>query len=144
MIVTWEIVKITSHHRTMSLWDYFKWKGLQSIFHCKRGNHIYRNPGVTLSSFLFTWWNPIIVHDVSIILVLWPYGLTSRTAYLFLCVGRGLVRLGSTTDLRYLAESNRLWDFKFARIMRSRYLVPLYICYILLNVRDNKLIYSNI
>lgn len=45
-------------------------------------------------------------------------------------------------DTQYLAGSNQLRDFKFVRVVRSRYLVSLYICYILLNVCDKNPLYG--
>ena len=98
-----------------------------------------------LSRILFTWQNPIITHNVSIILAPQSSNMVSQagllnSAYFF--VWGGLVRLGSTNDAQYLAESNRLWDFKFSRVVRLQYLVSLYICYVLLNVRDKNPLYS--
>ena len=53
------------------------------------------------------------------------------------------MRLGSTNDAQYLAGSNRQQDFKFPRVVRSRYLVSLYICYVLFNVHDKNPLYGN-
>ena len=52
------------------------------------------------------------------------------------------MRLGLIIDAYYLTGSNRPRDFKFARVVRSRYLVPLYIFNVLLNVHDKNPLYG--
>ena len=47
-----------------------------------------------------------------------------------------------TIDAQYLAGTNQLRVFKFARVIRSRYLVSLCICYVLFNVRDKNPLYG--
>ena len=47
-----------------------------------------------------------------------------------------------TIDAQYLAGTNKPRDFKSARVVRSRYLVLLYICYVLLNIRDKNPLYG--
>ena len=49
------------------------------------------------------------------------------------------MRLGLTIDA---TGSNRPRDFKFAKVVRSRYLVSLYIFNVLLNVRDKNPLYG--
>ena len=57
-----------------------------------------------------------------------------------LCRGR-FERLGLSIDT-YLTGANGPRDFKFTRVVRSRYLVSLYIFYVLLNVRDKNPLYG--
>ena len=61
--------------------------------------------------------------------------------HISLCVA-GFTRLGLTIDAYYLSGSNRPRDFKFARVVRSRYLVSLYTFNILLNVCDKNPLYG--
>ena len=61
---------------------------------------------------------------------------------LVLLCGERTCETYKTIDAQYLAGTNQLRDFKFAREVRSRYLVLLYICYVLLNVRDKNPLYG--
>ena len=74
---------------------------LQSIFHCKRGSHIYRNPGAIPSGISVHMKNPIIAQAVSITLAPRPLTMASQagllnSAYFF--VWGSIVRLGLTTN----------------------------------------------
>ena len=74
---------------------------LQSIFHCKRGSHIYRNPGAIPSGISVHMTNPIIAQDVSITLAPRPSTMALQagllnSAYFF--VWGGFARLGLTID----------------------------------------------
>ena len=54
----------------------------QSIFHCKRGTHVYRNPGTIPSGISVHMTNPIIVQDVSITLAPRPSTMASQVGLL--------------------------------------------------------------
>ena len=54
----------------------------QSIFHCKGGSHVYRNPSAIPSRISVHLTNPIIAQDVSIILVPRLLTMASQTGLL--------------------------------------------------------------
>ena len=99
LIVTWEIMKTTCHCVTVSLWDYFKWKGPLPD---PKGSLARIISSVIPSGISVHVTNPIIPQDVSIVYWhhssrLWPRKLDCLIVLISLCRG-GFERLGLTID----------------------------------------------
>ena len=124
----------------MSLWVYFKQKGLL------HGSHVHRSSSIQCFPAFCLHGKTRLPHTMLVLYWchgprLWSCKPDCLIVYFFVW-REDLLRLGSTIDAQYFAGSNRPRDFKFARVVRLRYLVSLYICYVLLNVHDKNPLYG--